>query len=104
MKLVQHPSIVRLYEVIDTTTKLFLILELGDYDMYEYVQQQHGRGLAEAEAQRYFAQIVDAIDYCHQLHVVHRDLKASAHVPTAKARLSLYCSRRMSCSSRSRAL
>jgi serine/threonine protein kinase len=34
-----------------------------------------GRGLVESEAQRHFAQIVNAIDYCHQLHVVHRDLK-----------------------------
>ena len=30
MKLVQHPHIVRLYEVIDTQTKLFLILEVSN--------------------------------------------------------------------------
>jgi SNF-related kinase len=29
MKLVQHKNVVRLYEVIDTKTKLYLILELG---------------------------------------------------------------------------
>lgn len=37
MKLVQHANIVRLYEVIDTKTKLFLILELGDYDMHDFI-------------------------------------------------------------------
>lgn len=37
MKLVQHANIVRLYEVIDTNTKLFLILELGDYDMHDFI-------------------------------------------------------------------
>ncbi|PIO59119.1 hypothetical protein TELCIR_19428, partial [Teladorsagia circumcincta] len=37
MKLVQHANIVRLYEVIDTNTKMFLILELGDYDMHDFI-------------------------------------------------------------------
>ncbi|XP_040289368.1 SNF-related serine/threonine-protein kinase [Bufo bufo] len=75
MKLVQHPNIVRLYEVIDTQTKLYLILELGDGgDMYDYIMK-HDDGLSEDLAKKYFAQIVHAISYCHKLHVVHRDLK-----------------------------
>ncbi|KAL1517480.1 hypothetical protein ABEB36_001242 [Hypothenemus hampei] len=75
MKLVQHPNVVRLYEVIDTATKLYLILELGDGgDLYEYIIR-HEQGLPEEKAKDYFRQIVRAIAYCHQLHVVHRDLK-----------------------------
>ncbi|XP_076449027.1 uncharacterized protein LOC143285548 isoform X2 [Babylonia areolata] len=75
MKLVQHPNVVRLYEVIDTQTKLYLILELGDGgDMYDYIMRHTG-GLEEKLAKRYFRQIVEAISYCHKLHVVHRDLK-----------------------------
>ena len=75
MKLVQHPNVVRLYEVIDTATKLYLILELGDGgDMYDYIMK-HSNGLSEKHSRRYFGQIVRAIKYCHDLHVVHRDLK-----------------------------
>ncbi|XP_044192618.1 SNF-related serine/threonine-protein kinase-like [Thunnus albacares] len=75
MKLVQHPNVVRLYEVIDTATKLYLILELGDGgDMYDCIMKRDG-GLSEEVAKCYFAQIVHAISYCHRLHVVHRDLK-----------------------------
>uniref|UniRef100_A0A8C0GAQ3 non-specific serine/threonine protein kinase n=1 Tax=Chelonoidis abingdonii TaxID=106734 RepID=A0A8C0GAQ3_CHEAB len=75
MKLVQHPNVVRLYEVIDTHSKLYLILELGDGgDMFDHIMRHEG-GLAEGCAKHYFAQIVHAISYCHKLHVVHRDLK-----------------------------
>ncbi|KAJ3609111.1 hypothetical protein NHX12_023637 [Muraenolepis orangiensis] len=67
MKMVQHPNVVRLYEVIDTATRLYLILELADGgDMYDCIMR-HEQGLAE--------EMVHAISYCHRLRVVHRDLK-----------------------------
>eukprot|EP00794_Sanderia_malayensis_P018867 gene18867-20767_t len=76
MKLVQHPNVVRLYEVVDTPTKLYLILEYGDGgDMYDHIMKHEGKGISEEKAKHYFRQIVSAIDYCHKLHVVHRDLK-----------------------------
>ena len=62
-------------QVIDTQTKLYLVLELGDGgDMYDYIMKHEG-GLGEEVARKYFRQIVTAIQYCHKLHVVHRDLK-----------------------------
>lgn len=74
LKLVQHPNIVRLYEVIDTLTKLYLILELGDGgDLYDVILKK-GR-LKEEDAKTYFRQVLLAVEYCHKLHVVHRDLK-----------------------------
>lgn len=75
MKLVTHPSIIRLYEVIDTQTKLYLIQELGDGgDLYDFIMQ-HPNGIQEHVARHIFRQTVAAICYCHKLHVVHRDLK-----------------------------
>ena len=62
MKLVQHPHVVRLYEVIDTQTKLYLVLELADGgDMYDYIMRHEGVGLDESAAKKYFKQIVQAI-------------------------------------------
>ncbi|XP_026167041.1 SNF related kinase b [Mastacembelus armatus] len=75
MRLVQHPNVVRLYEVIDTPTTLYLVMELAEGgDLYDYILRHEG-GLAEGTAKRHFAQIVRAVAYCHKLHVVHRDLK-----------------------------
>jgi SNF-related kinase len=63
---------VRLYEVIDTQTRLYLVLEFADGgDMYDYIMRHEG-GLEEDAAREYFKQIVAAIQYCHRLHVVHR--------------------------------
>ncbi|KAJ3032153.1 Serine/threonine-protein kinase par-1 [Rhizophlyctis rosea] len=75
MKLLSHPHIVRLYEVIDTPKELYLVMEYASGgEIFDYLVA-HGR-MKEKEARRCFRQIVDAIEYCHNLRVIHRDLKA----------------------------
>lgn len=91
MKLVQHPNIVRLYEVIDTQTKLFLILELGDYDLLDYLLKKHDQRLSEHEAQTYFCQIVQAISYCHKLHVVHRSVRFLKYIFIRVMFMFIFC-------------
>jgi serine/threonine protein kinase len=75
MKLLNHPHIVRMYEVIDTPKELFLVLEYAPGgEIFDYLVA-HGR-MKEKEARKHFRQIVSAVDYCHSLNVIHRDLKA----------------------------
>ncbi|XP_027332806.1 CBL-interacting serine/threonine-protein kinase 24 isoform X2 [Abrus precatorius] len=74
MKIVRHPNIVRLHEVLAGQTKIYIILEfvMGG-ELYDKIVQQ-GK-LSENESRRYFQQLVDAVAHCHRKGVYHRDLK-----------------------------
>jgi len=75
MKLLNHPHIVKLYQVMETKSMLYLVSEYAPQgEIFEYIAQ-HGR-MSEALARRKFWQIVLAVEYCHSRRVVHRDLKA----------------------------
>uniref|UniRef100_A0A336MJJ9 CSON013247 protein n=1 Tax=Culicoides sonorensis TaxID=179676 RepID=A0A336MJJ9_CULSO len=66
MKMVQHPNVVKLYEVIDTQTKLYLVLELADGgDLYDYIMK-HETGLSENSARFYFRQMYKTNDFLFQ--------------------------------------
>ncbi|KAJ7252710.1 kinase-like domain-containing protein [Mycena haematopus] len=74
MKLIDHPNIMRLYDVWETSTELYLILEyVQGGELFEHLCKK-GR-LPTEEALGYFQQIISAMDYCHQLNIAHRDLK-----------------------------
>ncbi|KAL7310447.1 serine/threonine-protein kinase gin4 [Mucor circinelloides] len=76
MKLIHHPNVMSLIDVIDdpASSDLYLILEYVEGgELFEYLVSK-GR-LGEAEARHHFQQIILGLDYCHHHLICHRDLK-----------------------------
>ncbi|KAL7444039.1 hypothetical protein ACHAXH_008013 [Discostella pseudostelligera] len=74
LHLCTHPHIIRLYEVIDTPTDIFLVNEyVSGGELFDYIVSK-GR-LAADEARNFFHQIISGVEYCHFQKIVHRDLK-----------------------------
>jgi len=74
LRICKHPHIIRLYEVIDTPTDIFLVMEYApEGELFDYIV---GKGKPSPEdAQRLFRQLISAVEYCHFHNIVHRDLK-----------------------------
>ncbi|MED6127145.1 CBL-interacting serine/threonine-protein kinase 25 [Stylosanthes scabra] len=73
MRLVRHPNIVELKEVMATKGKIFLVMEyVKGGELFKKVEK--GK-LKEEVARKYFQQLISAVDFCHSRGVTHRDLK-----------------------------
>ncbi|XP_028766470.1 CBL-interacting serine/threonine-protein kinase 5-like [Neltuma alba] len=73
MRLVRHPHIVELKEVMATKGKIFLVMEyVKGGELFAKVAK--GK-LKEDLARKYFQQLISAVDFCHSRGVTHRDLK-----------------------------
>mmetsp|Transcript_11685 Transcript_11685/g.48585 ORF Transcript_11685/g.48585 Transcript_11685/m.48585 type:complete len:371 (-) Transcript_11685:630-1742(-) len=74
LTLFMHPHIIRLYEVIETPSDIFVITEYSSGgELFDHIVER-GR-LSEDEARRFFQQIISGVDYCHKYMIAHRDLK-----------------------------
>ncbi|KFY64661.1 hypothetical protein V496_03116 [Pseudogymnoascus sp. VKM F-4515 (FW-2607)] len=74
MKLIEHPHIMKLYDIWENRTEIYLVLEYcDDGELFDHISRCGL--LPEDEAMRYFRQLMSAVSYCHQFNICHRDLK-----------------------------
>lgn len=73
MRLVRHPNITQLYQVMATKTKIYFVMEYAKGgELFNKVAK--GK-LKEDVARKYFQQLINAVDFCHSRGVYHRDIK-----------------------------
>ena len=73
LAMVDHPNIVRLFEVIEDDKYFNLIQELCTGG--ELLKKMQTTQLKEKDIAKIFNQIMSAVAYCHEKGIVHRDLK-----------------------------
>ncbi|XP_027879292.1 serine/threonine-protein kinase BRSK2 isoform X3 [Xiphophorus couchianus] len=74
LKLIEHPHVLKLYDVYENNKYLYLVLEhVSGGELFDYLVKK-GR-LTPKEARKFFRQIISALDFCHSHSICHRDLK-----------------------------
>uniref|UniRef100_A0A0N5AWQ9 Protein kinase domain-containing protein n=1 Tax=Syphacia muris TaxID=451379 RepID=A0A0N5AWQ9_9BILA len=72
----RHPNIVALEEVIMQEEKLYLIFEFLSMDLKKFLDSFPKDVMMDAHLQKsYLYQILQAMCFCHQRRILHRDLK-----------------------------
>eukprot|EP00931_Biecheleriopsis_adriatica_P055271 TRINITY_DN32627_c0_g1_i1.p1 TRINITY_DN32627_c0_g1~~TRINITY_DN32627_c0_g1_i1.p1 ORF type:complete len:1149 (+),score=190.69 TRINITY_DN32627_c0_g1_i1:144-3449(+) len=73
-RLTGHPNIIQLFEVVESSTQLVLVMEFAaGGDLLKFVRQR--RRLAELDAKELYKQLMDGLAHIHMMKVVHRDIK-----------------------------
>lgn len=84
MKEVDHPNIIKLYQVIQSSNTVYLIMEYAAggevfflnlfstslFQLFDFLLK-NGK-LREPEARKKFRQMVSAVEYLHKKNIVHR--------------------------------
>jgi negative regulator of the PHO system len=74
MKELKHDNIVPLHDVIHTENKLMLVFEHMDKDLKKYMDT-YGGPLPTDQIKSFMFQLLRGVAFCHERHVLHRDLK-----------------------------
>jgi len=74
LKELQHPNVVRIHDVIHTNKKLILVFEYVDSDLKKFMNNFE-KGMDAKVIKSFLYQLLRGIAHCHQMKVLHRDLK-----------------------------
>jgi calcium-dependent protein kinase len=88
LKEIDHPNIVKLYELYQDDNNYYLITEfLEGGELFDRIQQF--KTFNEATAGKLMRQVMSAIAYCHSRNIVHRDLKPENIIFIAQDRMDI---------------
>ena len=74
LETLQHPNIVKLHEMVETSQHIGMVLEYASGgELFDYILTH--RYLKDNTARKLFAQLVSGVGYLHKKGIVHRDLK-----------------------------
>lgn len=88
LKELQHPNIVRLYDVVHTERRLTLVFEYLDQDLKKYLDICEG-GLEKTILKSFLYQLLCGVAFCHTHRVLHRDLKPQNLLINREGKLKL---------------
>jgi non-specific serine/threonine protein kinase len=88
MKELKHDNIVGLHDVIHTENKLMLVFEYMDKDLKKYMDT-NGNSLPSDKIKSFMFQLLRGVAFCHERHVLHRDLKPQNLLINKKGELKL---------------
>ncbi|CAN8258997.1 unnamed protein product [Cochlearia groenlandica] len=88
LKMLKHPNIVRLHEVLASKTKIYMVMEcVTGGELFDRIVSK-GK-ISETEGRKMFQQLIDGISYCHIKGVFHRDLKLENVLLDAKGDIKI---------------
>lgn len=71
-----HPNIVSLREILDDPDCVYIVMEFcPEGDLFASITEKHSYVGNDVLAKRVFLQLLDAVQFCHNIGIYHRDLK-----------------------------
>ncbi|KAJ2793852.1 negative regulator of the PHO system [Coemansia helicoidea] len=90
MKELDHENVLKLLDVVHTETKLMLVFEYMDKDLKRYMDSVGNHGALPPQTIKVLMfQMLKGIKYCHDMLVLHRDLKPQNLLINSRNQLKL---------------
>lgn len=71
VKGLRHPNVMRFLQAIETTHRMYIVMEYASNGSLLDVIRRESH-IDEVRGRRWFGQLADAVQYCHELGIVHR--------------------------------